>query len=475
MMPYPGFCGPSHTLQSPLARAERSMNLYPEYMDVGGQRQIILSHTPGLASFGSASDGNCRGLFEQNGRCFAVIGPTLYEVASDGTLTNRGTVAVDQYPVTMQTNGDGGDELLITSGDKGYILTLGTNVLTEEVSDVTMGGMMDGYFVALDIASSTFKISDSLDGKTWDSTQILQRSTAPDPWQSLLVKWPVVFLFGEETTDAVFDSGASPFPFAPVPGILIPYGIAASFSAQSLGNYVLWLTDTKDGGRQVVAMQGYNARVVSNSAVEYALSRFNRVSDAVSFTYQDQGHEFYELNFPSAKATWVYDLTNGLWHERGHWNNIAGVYEAWGPQYHAQAFGHHLVGDATSGTIYRMATDLYVDTDGNGLRRQRTPPALHDNQARMFLSKFQLHMDVGRGLTSGQGSDPQVMMEMSRNGGVTWGSERWRSAGKIGKYEHRVQWHICGSGRNLIPRVTITDPIPVRITDAYAEVGRGAF
>jgi hypothetical protein len=451
------------------------MNLYPERIEVEGGQKIVLHHTPGVTSFASASDGVCRGLFAQNGRCFAVLGPTLYEVLSDGTMTSRGTLVVDQYPATMQTNGDGGDELFITSGDEGYILTLSTNVLTSEVSDVTMGGMINGYFVALDINSSTFKISDSLDGKTWDGTQILQRSTAADPWKSMLVKYPVVFLFGEETSEPLYDAGTFPFPFAPAQGVLIPYGTVAPFSPQSLGNAVLWLTRTKDGDRQVVAMQGYSARRVSTHAVEFAMSQYTRVDDAVAFTYQDQGHEFYELNFPAAKATWVYDLTTGLWHERGFWNSTDGEYLAWGPQYHAQAFGHHLVGDHTSGTIYRMAVDIYTDTDGAGLRRQRIPPALTADQKRVYLDWFQLHVDVGLGLSAGQGSNPEVMLQMSYDGGVTWGSERWRSAGKIGEYGHRAQWWRCGSGRNVIPSVTMTDPIPWRITDAYIKASPGAF
>jgi len=441
---------------------------------MGNQQQVVLYSTPGLKAFSESTSGPCRGLFAQNGRCFVVMANTLYELNSAGTFTSLGTVAGDSNPATFATNGDGGDELFVTSGDQGYLYNLSTGAFSNPVSDVTMGGMLDGYFVALDQSTSTFKMSDLLDGTTWDSTQILQRNAAPDTWQAMLVKNPIILLFGSETTEPIYNAGAAPFPFAPVPNMIIPHGIAAPFSAKAIGNTVLWLTETKDGNRQVVAMMGYNAQRVSTYAVEFALSQYDNVDDAVAYTYQDQGHQFYTLNFPSANATWVFDLSMGMWHERGKWNADAMEYEVWGPEYHAFAFDKHLVGDPCNGVIYHMSTDLFTDVDGKGLRRQRIPPILQSEQRRVFLDRFQLHCDVGVGLLSGQGDDPQVMLQLSRDGGITWGSERWRSAGKMGEYLHRAQWWRLGSGRNLLPSVTMTDPVPWRILDAYINVKGGA-
>ena len=413
MPSYPGFCGPSYESQSPLASSERCMNLYPERLEMGDQQQVVLYSTPGLKAFSESTSGPCRGLFAQNGRCFVVMANTLYELNSAGTFTSLGTVAGDSNPATFATNGDGGDELFVTSGDQGYLYNLSTGAFSNPVSDVTMGGMLDGYFVALDQSTSTFKMSDLLDGTTWDSTQILQRNAAPDTWQAMLVKNPIILLFGSETTEPIYNAGAAPFPFAPVPNMIIPHGIAAPFSAKAIGNTVLWLTETKDGNRQVVAMMGYNAQRVSTYAVEFALSQYDNVDDAVAYTYQDQGHQFYTLNFPSANATWVFDLSMGMWHERGKWNADAMEYEVWGPEYHAFAFDKHLVGDPCNGVIYHMSTDLFTDVDGKGLRRQRIPPILQSEQRRVFLDRFQLHCDVGVGLLSGQGDDPQVMLQLS--------------------------------------------------------------
>lgn len=463
---WPGFCGPSYRAQSSIASPEECINWYPARIESpGAPPRTVLYPTPGLATFASAPEVGGRGIFSQADRCFAVIGPTLYEVLADGSTTSRGTVATDRYPAMLTTNGDGGGQLLIISGNTGYSYNLTTNVLTSEVSNVTMGGMIDGYGVALDIATSTLKVSDLLDFTTWDGTQTAQRSSASDPWRSMLVRPGQIWLFGERTSEVWYNNGNSPFPFAVVPGLLIPFGVAASFSPAIVGSSILWLTRNDDGQGQVVEAQGYSPSRVSTDPVEYALSQYTQIDDAVAWAYQEGGHNFYCLNFPSAGVTWVYDQTTGQWHKRGTWDSTTATYGVWGPQYHTFVYGKHLVLHSENGSIYRMASDLSTDADGNGLRRLRIPPALERDRKRVFLDSLELVLEPGLGLVSGQGSDPSVMLRLSRDGGKTWGNQRTRSAGVLGQYSTRTRWLRCGSGRRLVPEVVCSDPIPWRLLD----------
>lgn len=478
-MKWPLFCGPTYLRsQSQLASPERCVNMYSQRVRTAQGTEYKLYYTPGLTSFATAPESPGRGIYSTSSglteRAFAVIGAALYEVFADGTKTNRGTAATDQYPATMITNGDGGGQLFITSGNSGYILDLTSNALSNEVSNVTTGGMIDGFFVALDIASSTFKISDVLDGTTWDPTQFAQRSTAPDPWRAMLVKYPRIWLIGEHTGDVWYNAGTSPFPFAPISGVQIPYGIAAPFSLKTVGAAIMWLTHNENGDGQIVEALGYTPTVVSTEPVEYALSQYPRISDAVAYSYQDQGHEFYVINFPSAGATWCYDRTEGLWHERDSFDATTGTASAWGPQYHTHVFDQHLVLHSENGTIYTQSIDSCVDADGEYIRRLRIPPLLPSEQQRLFIDRLTLHAEPGLGLTTGQGSDPQVMLEMSRNGGKTYGNQRSRSSGEQGEYDKRLIWNRCGSGRNPVPRFTATDPVPTRWLDLIANVRKGA-
>lgn len=67
------------------------------------------------------------------------------------------------------------------------------------------------------------------------------------------------------------------------------------------------------------------------------------------------------------------------------------------------------------------------------------------------------------------GADPQVMLRISNDGGKTWISEQWRSAGQTGKFDHRVRWNRLGMARKRVFEVSVTDPIAWRITGAYVE------
>lgn len=474
-MEYRGFLGPSYASQSPIADAELCINFYTEQMESeGAASRWALYPTPGVIPYVVANIGSrVRQLYSIAAlnveRCFAVISNTLFDVAADTTLTNRGTLAEDTNIATLISNGDGGGQLFATSGSKGYCLDLVTNVLTNPVNAVTVASMVDGYIVALDATTSTLKISDLFDANTWDPTQFAQRTAQPDPWKALIVNYNEIWLLGSQTSEVWYDAGNFPFPFALRPGAIMQQGIAATFSAAVLDGSVIWLALNQNGQNQVVAASGYVPARISNHAMEWQISRYPRVDDATAWVYEDQGHPFYVLNFPTAGATWVYDKSTQQWHQRGTWIAETNSYDAWHPQCHTFAFGKHLVGDRNAPTIYQMDVTFGFDVDGRPIRRVRRAPTMQKELARLYLGKFELDMETGLGLQSGQGSDPQVLLRWSKDGSQTWGNYRTKSAGKIGQYRTRVAWERNGMGRLPVPEIVVSDPVPFRITNAFIE------
>ena len=472
-MELPAFVGPSYTSTSPLADGERTVNFYPESIEApGATTKMALYPTPGLTAFTTLPLSPVRGIFGQQGECYAVGGPGLYAVTSTGGVTALGTVAIDANQATLTTNGDGGRQLFVTSGGTGYVLDLDTLVLTAVVSSVTMGAMLDGYFLALDAATSTLKRSDLFDGLTWDPLQVAQRSTASDPWRSLIVVGRNIWLLGEFTSELWYNSGDT-FPFAPFPGALVQTGIAAAFSAQQIGTSVIWLAQSRDGARTVVKAEGITAKKVSTYAVDRALAAYDDVSDADAFIYEERGHTFYVLNFPSANATWVYDDTEGQWHERGDWDIPLSRYDVDRPGCHAYIFDRHLVGDRETGAIYTQSVDTSTNADGVGLRRLRRTPGIQSEQTPQTFHALRLFVEPGVGLSTGQGSDPLVSLRYSDDGGMNFGNEIFRSVGAIGKYKNIVEWNRLGQSR--YPRVwevVMTDPVPWRILGAWVNPSR---
>lgn len=73
-----------------------------------------------------------------------------------------------------------------------------------------------------------------------------------------------------------------------------------------------------------------------------------------------------------------------------------------------------------------------------------------------------------------QGSDPQVRLSVSDDGGRTFSLlQKWRSLGKIGEYRKRLRWLKMGMFRNRQIRLEITDPVRRNIVGIYMDVSQG--
>lgn len=474
MPPYPGFLGPSYQSTSYMADRERLINWLLEPTEsASASSKYCLLPTPGFATFASVGQAPIRGQIDvpdpSGERSFFVAGYAFYELFSDGTTTQRGSVASDANPATISWNGATGGQLFITSGGVGYGYDLATNVLTAGVTALpaTMGAFLGDRFLALDAATSTLQASNLL-STTFDPTMIAVRSQAADPWVSMTVVHNEIWLWGKETGEVWYDSGAFPFPFEPIPNAIFEQGIAAPFSATRDGSPLQWVGQNAQGARVIWQANGYIPQRVSTHGIEAQLAAMSDVSDAVSFTYQENGHPFWMPVFPTGNAAFHFDAGIGpeSWGERLHWNTTTGLWEALRVWTHCYAFGKHLVGDRQTGTIYEMASTIYTDVGGTPMRRLRQPPRLAFDQKRVTYDRLELVMDVGVGLTTGQGVDPQVMLRSSRDGGQTWGAERWRSAGALGAYQTRVFWTRLGDARNRVDQIIVSDPVPFRIVDA---------
>jgi hypothetical protein len=474
-MKFPGFVGPSYVSQSKNADDERCVNLYVEILEsAGAKSRMALYPTPGFTPFAIPSPAVGRGCFAQDGRAFAVIGFAFYEVFADATLTLRGTVAADSAPATISSNGDGGQQLFITSGGKGYCYDLVANTLSSEIAGLSAsyGAYLDGFFLALDTTTSTLRSSELYDGSSWPVLLSAQRTAGADRWVAMAVIHREIWLFGSETTEVWYNTGAFPFPFSPRGDAFTEQGAGAAFSIAHVNESLIWFSRNAQGDGMVLRASGYQPQRISTHALEYAISQYSRTDDAEALAYQDQGHTFYVLTFPTADATWAYDDSTGFWIELGYWDTARSRFRAWTPQCHMVAFGRHLVVDRALGIISTMDVDTATEADGSAIRRVRRAPHLTSELKRTsYQAGFQLDMQVGMGLVTGQGSDPQVMLKWSDDGGNIWSNEHWVTAGAIGTYRTRVKWTRLGSARDRVFEVAMSDPVPWRIVDAFFPQG----
>ena len=373
---------------------------------------------------------------------------------------------------------DNGRQLVIVDGANGYILTLATNVFAR----ITSGGWrgadtvcyIDGYFIFDQPDSGIYYITSLYDGFTIDSLDFASAEGNPDNLVAVAAVHKQLWLLGTASIEVAYNAGTPDFPFQQIQGAFIEYGCAAAQSVATTANTIFWLGKDRQGSGIVFMAEGYQPRRISTFAVEYAIQQYGTLSDAVGYTYQEDGHYFYALNFPSASTTWVYDIGIGEWHERAYFNLVSGEYERHRGQCHTYCFNKHLVGDYVNGKVYEQSLSIYDDA-GNPKRWLRACAHLSDDLQYIFYNKFQLDMQVGVGLESGniQDTDPQVMLQWSDDGGHAWSNEYWSGAGQIGEYKKRVIWRRLGRSRDRIFRVAGMSATKIFLINGHIDTEAG--
>lgn len=481
MSAFPGFVGGAYAGANPVSGNETLVNWYPSRVETPGSPfEWELLPTPGVMTFGTATTAGGRGAWAGDGRCFAIFGDTLFEIDSAGTLTSRGTVANDANPATFATNGDAGNQLLITSGGSAYCYDLAADTLTLVVGGgVLMGGVVDGYGVIFinTPGSVSFQISDLFDLATWDPSQFAQRSISPDLWQAMLVDpYGYITLLGSKTGESWSNAGLYPFPFAPDRSGLIEEGIAAPFAFRQAGKAKVWLSTNANGGYQVMAARGFTPQRISDHALEHAIAGYSAaaIAEARIDTYEDRGHAFCLLTFPSARATWCFDFATGRWHRRASF--IAGDFTYWRPSFHCVAFGKLLALDPEGTDVFEVSRESALDITGEPMVRERQTPAVANENQRLFFDRLEVLCQPGVGLTSGidRDTDPVLTLDVSNDYGRTFGVSRTAHIGRIGEYTKRCYWWGLGSGQGRVYRVRASANVPYRITAAFQKVRGGA-
>ena len=370
--------------------------------------------------------------------------------------------------------------------------------------------IVDNYFVYNNPGTQQWGSSDLLSTIS-SSTSYAFKDGAPDKLVALIVDHREVYLMGEASSEVWTDVGAVPFPFQRIPGTSTQQGIVAQFSLVRLGNSFAYVSRNSRGQGQIMQMEGYIPKRISTHAVEATLAN-QYISDAISWTYQLEGHEIYVTSFPSLNLTWAYDSTTEMWHK---WLYTAddGSYQRHRGNCSAVFQGLVMVGDYENGKIYSLDKQNYTD-NGQNIRRLRRAPHLVSDFQRQYFDELQIQFQPGVGTTGLSTSNgdiyvglnyviypdatfligplqsfvigqqvsvttnitttlPQAMLRWSNDGGSTWSREYWVSIGQLGKYRNRAIWRRLGTARDRIFEVSITDPVNAVIISANLKASGG--
>jgi len=430
---------------------------------------------------------------------------TVSTISGSGVVTGLTLNYPGQYTstptnnVSTSTSGSGTGLTLTltfgtgTGGTGSYVISTSQSVSSETMYLLNFSVLpsSDGAFTGADVVDivDNYFIYNKPNSQQWAASNLLSpityglsyasKFTGPDNLVSIIADHGQVYLLGETTSEVWSDVGTFPFAFQRIPGSSSQHGIAAKFSVARLGNTFAYLAKNNRGQSEVVMMNGYFPQRISTHAVENTLVN-QKVSDAIAYTYQLEGHECYVITFPSLDLTWVYDIATQLWH-KWLWVDNQNNYHRHRSNCSAVFQGLVLVGDYQNGQIYQLDPTNFTD-DGEYIRRVRRCPHLVTDLQRQYFDEFQIQFQPGVGLegitnpplnAETVGANPQAMLRWSNDGGSTWSNEYWSNIGLVGKYKNRIIWRRLGMARDRIFEVVVTDPVFACIISANLKASEG--
>ena len=473
------FIAGSYESRSRSFDAARTVNLYPETHGAGqgknGEVAALFSRsgTRGAQAIGL---GPIRGSYtiSNSQLSFIASGNEIYQLSSAfGTpVLVTGNLNTSYGPVQMVDNGL---QVLIVDGTNGYTIDLSVAPVLVTIADANFYdgaktcAFQSGYFICEQAGTSNFFISDPDSSPvTWPALNISSVDSSPDTLVAVVSNNQQLYLLGSRTTEVwALDGEAASSPFIPISGRAINIGCSAPASVQKLAGTFFWLGANDQGDGVVYSMENDSPTRVSTHAIEYRLQQLGDLSTSTATAWQESGHQFFALNCPGSDTTWVYDMTTKMWCESQTLTN--GIMARFLGQTHCFLNGEHIIGDYRDGNLYVLDDTHYYDGTVP-LRRMRVTPHSSSGVQMMFYKTLQVDMQPGAGTLT---INPRYTLEISRDGGFTWGNPIYASGGLVGAYLNRCRWQRLGRGRDLVFRISCDDPVNVVFLNAFLDVEEG--
>lgn len=455
--------------------AQRCIGWFPAIPQTANAlSKIVLFNTPGQKAFVSLGGIN-RGQHTMAEIDFAVSGNTLFQVKENKTSTPITDIDIEGSGlVSMADNGT--KLVIVVPGGKSYVYdgTVLVQITDTDFRTSDTVSFKDGFFIFTASDGTVFFNSALNDPLNFRALDFGTAEIDPDKIVASHVTHNELFIIGVETIELFQNIGGSGFPFQRIPGANIQKGSHATFGIVGLDETFAFVGGGKDELSSIYQVADSNSAIkIATAAIDNAIQKFTKdeIANCVAMTYFDRGSQIAIFTFKSDRIpgkTFAYNATTSRLSGIPVWFEFqSGVDDdEWNVNSIVVAYGKILAG-TTSGDIVELDKNTYTDL-GQPILREFTTAPLSNQDEPLFIPKIKLWLEAGVGLTSGNGSDPSVSMDSSKDG-KTFGNDRLRKIGKIGKFGQQTVWKRNGrTAAFKFWRFRITQPIKLIIRKLQA-------
>lgn len=462
---------------------QATVNLMQAVKGRGAKQQFVLESAPGLVVRSTVGDGAIRTSQMHNssirasttgGELYGVYGSKLMAQTVTAGNAEIGTLNANPARVEMAR---GRTAIMMVDGVDGYSYD-GTTFA--QIADLDFPGntgagspthslYLDGFFIVNDALTDNFFISAKEDPTIWNALDFEAAAVAPDNALAMAATESLLWIVGEESAQAYYNSGNPIFPYSIVLNATKEVGILAPYSIAESDDGIFYLATTPEGGRFVYHIQGQGGRVITEDEQEAFLLTVTDPTDAYGFIYKQAGKSFYILQLstttgldPRATSTLIYNIKARAWETRELLDG-----SAWRIGGHGILGGKNIGGSRIAAQNLELDLNTFQDAGQEMIRRRRTQ-IFHTNDK--LMDWWSLVLDCTTATTLVPDFDPLIRMRYSNDSGQTWSAFLTEPLGRIGETQHRVQWDKLGNGRNRVFEIECSEDLNLTIQAGYAEV-----
>ena len=174
----------------------------------------------------------------------------------------------------------------------------------------------------------------------------------------------------------------------------------------------------------------------------------------------------YQINFPSSGKSWLYDGSTKYWTELRYGND--GRHRG---EIAVDYINKTIVTDYENGKMYSLTATAFTD---DGMTSPMVLTGRHISKGKRKFRISSLEIGIEPATTTDQSADPVAGLRISKDGGHSFSTQTFSKMGKIGEYLTRCIWRRLGLARDVVPEITISEPMKRVITDATLNIEDGS-
>lgn len=426
------------------------INSYAEKQGGDGKGEFVLLPSYGMTLERAVTDTPCRGMIylDDLDCIYTVHSTSVYKVTETGVATRIGIIPGNDI-VQMSRNQAELPQISIRCDAGNYYIEndVVSQVTDEDLPDDAISQDQCGGYTVYLFENRKFYISSLNECQTVDGLDFATVEQSADPAVRVIADGDL-FFFKRKQAEQWRNTGNADFPFEPI-GSPIRHGIIGPQAVTAFDNTLAFVAEDYVAYR----ITGTSAvQRISTHAVERAFQYDSDPSSIKAFSYPQEGHNF--AVFTAKDSTRVLDAATGFWHTRESY-----LQGNWRFRFPVKAWGKIIGGDRLSGNLYYLDKDSFVEGDQPIVWGMDTPTfQVFPNGG--IIDALHIDLDTGVGLSSGQGSDPKLMLSWSVDGGKTFRGNRQLSLGTYGKSVRVTTRRLGRFGpKGVIFALRVSDPV----------------